>query len=99
MAKCKDENGYVVWTAARDALLGTMPDDLLGDKMGCNGEAVRRRRIRLDVPAFRAEFNWTPVADDLIARLPIPQAAKKLSISQIAVRIRRSRTGAATRRV
>lgn len=39
------------WTPF-DALLGTMPDEALAERVGCRRTAVLRRRQRLGIPAF-----------------------------------------------
>jgi hypothetical protein len=40
------------WSAADDALLGTMPDGAVAKLLGCNRTSARKRRVKLGVPAF-----------------------------------------------
>ena len=39
-----------------DALLGTMPDSALADRIGCNVLAVKRRRKKKNVPSYREQL-------------------------------------------
>jgi hypothetical protein len=41
------------WTREQIALLGTMPDDELGARIGRPGNAVRIKRGKLGIPAYR----------------------------------------------
>jgi hypothetical protein len=44
----------VIWTPAKDRLLGTMPDAVLARRFRCSPWIVRWRRKRLRIQAFRA---------------------------------------------
>ncbi|MBI5725557.1 MAG: helix-turn-helix transcriptional regulator [Planctomycetes bacterium] len=41
------------WTPQEDALLGTMKDRQLGQKLGCTVAVIARRRLSLGIPPFR----------------------------------------------
>jgi hypothetical protein len=82
----------VQWTKALDALLGVVTDIRLGTMIGCSDQTVHRRRQRLEVAAYRPERNWTPGMDRLL-RLPTAVVARRLGVSEGAVRVRRHRLG------
>jgi hypothetical protein len=51
--KRKPQGKPVVWTPAKDKLLGKAPDPVVARRLGCKPEAVFYRRKRLKIPAFR----------------------------------------------
>ena len=50
---CPRPGGSRPWTAEERALLGTMPDEELGSRIGRPGNAVRVKRGTLGIPTYR----------------------------------------------
>jgi transcriptional regulator with XRE-family HTH domain len=44
------------WTIEEDALLGTMTDRSLAERLGCGEHVVRKRRLQLDIPSLNPYF-------------------------------------------
>jgi hypothetical protein len=72
-------------------MLGQRPDAALAAEEGCSRETVRRRRLRLGIAAMRPEFTWTDKADKIVLAMGNADAAKRLRVSNTAVRVRRCR--------
>lgn len=66
------------WTDEQDALLGTMPDQEVALRMGCSDGAVRRRRCRLGMAAFRSHLRRYP---DLHVLSPAKLLARRLELN------------------
>jgi len=85
------------WTAEEDALLGTVKDRDVGERIGRSESAVSDRRYVLGVAAFTKRkrrgkpISWTPATDRLLGTMPDGDLARKLRCSPMAVFYRRKR--------
>lgn len=80
------------WTKRSDRLLGRMPDSEVAKRLGVSREAPRRRRIKLGIPAYRPERNWTPEMVQTVNNCnSTTEAAEDLGVSVGAVRVARHR--------
>lgn len=92
------ENEFV-WTQAMDALLGTMLDQDLAEKLGCTAAAVRNRRRLLEIPGCRNPISaankveWTPAMDALLGTITDTDLAKLMGCSKSSVLTRRRQLG------
>lgn len=78
------------WTPEMDALLGTMTDNNLAEKIGCHNSTVWKRREQLAICAY-GRINWTPEIDALLGTMPDGDLAERIGCSLTAVRKRRER--------
>jgi hypothetical protein len=77
------------WTVEEEALLGTMPDQELAERLGRSGSAVSQRRQlrrRLLRPVRR---RWTATEDALVRALSPAEAARQTGRTLRAVYLRR----------
>ena len=80
----------ILWTADEDRLLGTMPDHVLAQRLGCSHQKVTARRHKLGIPPFRpARRPWSRAEDELLGTMPDKRLARKLNRSVLAVAERR----------
>ena len=85
------------WKAEEDALLGTMKDADVGERIGRSESAVSDRRYTLNVAAFikRAPrgtpVDWTPAKEQLLGTMSDTDLARKFGCSGMAVFYRRKR--------
>jgi hypothetical protein len=87
----------VTLTKDQVALLGTMSDQQVADKLGLIKSMVTRRRRELGIPPFvkctrwNPTLNWTPELDSLLGTMPDPQLAKQLNVRLHVVYKRRTK--------
>jgi len=87
------------WTPASDALLGTMVDQDIAEKLGCTVAAIRNRRHLLEIPRCRNTISaankveWTPALDALLGTIPDSDLAKMMGCSRASVYTRRRQLG------
>ena len=85
------------WTPDEDALVGTMKDRDVGERIGRSESAVSDRRYVLGVAAFTKRkrrgkpITWTPAKERLLGTMPDGELARKLRCSPMAVFYRRKR--------
>jgi hypothetical protein len=86
-----------LWTPEEDALLGTMPDKDVAERIGRTPTAVHAHRSDLGIPSFfmrkppRKPPRWTPEKDALLGTMPDSVLARKLRCSPMSVFYRRRR--------
>lgn len=97
MKKIDRSNLGKPWTDAEDALLGTMSDGKLGDKLGRSEQGVFTRRRRLDIPPFKstAARKWTKRELAMLGKLPDGKLAAKIGVKRNHVIKTRKRLGIA----
>jgi DNA-binding CsgD family transcriptional regulator len=79
------------WRAEDDALLGTVSDQEIAQRLGRSATSVKARRTRLGIASNR--HWWTPGQDVLLGKFPDEELARRLGRSLEAVRARRERLG------
>jgi len=85
------------WTPEDDAVLGTMKDRDVGERIGRSESAVSDRRYVLGVAAFTKRAprgksaTWTPAKDRLLGTMADGDLARELRCSPMAVFYRRKR--------
>jgi hypothetical protein len=80
------------WTDAEIQLLGTKPDADVGRLIGRPGKAVwaKRRALGISDPPSLVR-SWTEEEDKVVLSLPVPEAAKSINRTVVAVKIRRAK--------
>lgn len=80
------------WTDAEIQLLGTRPDADVGRLIGRPGKAVWAKRRALGIPDPPSLVRlWTEEEDQVLLSHSVPEAAKALNRTQVAVKIRRAK--------
>ena len=79
------------WRAEDDALLGTISDQEVAQRLGRSATSVKARRARLGIASYR--HWWTPGQDLLLGKFLDEELARRLDRSVEAVRARRERLG------
>lgn len=89
--------GYAIsWTPEMDALLGTLPDRAVAERLGVSPLSVSDRRAQLGIPPYRSQHRdipWTPEMDALLYTAPARELAERWGVSASAVKARRRRVG------
>ena len=86
--------GGTRWTAQEDALLGTMPDELLAARLGRPLSGVLTRRHDLNLPTFAPKVRlWTPEEDALLGTDLDKAIAIRLGVRRAVVGARRDHLG------
>jgi DNA-binding CsgD family transcriptional regulator len=67
------------WTKRMQSLLGRLTDKEMAIQFGVSVERVRRRRVRLNVPALKPCF-WTPERAALLGTMPDRELARRLGV-------------------
>jgi len=83
----RDDN-QLEWSASDLALLGTMPDWTLADRMGITISTVRNKRLALGVVAWRARSiseNWTKEKIAMLGTAPDEVLAREFGVTRQAV--------------
>jgi hypothetical protein len=87
--------GIPLWTKEEHALLGTMPDKDVAERIGRPLGAVQARRYAFGVPNVKKRNpmskppRWTPKQDRLLGTMPDTVVARKLRCSPFSVFFRR----------
>ncbi|NVL49860.1 hypothetical protein F2S72_08920 [Pseudomonas syringae pv. actinidiae] len=92
------------WTPQNIALLGTMTDQAVADRIGGKADAIREKRLALGIKAFkpasspvkgkpRPNFNWTEQAISLLGTKPDKQVAQELGLATTTVALKRRSLG------
>ncbi len=79
------------WTKERNALLGKESDSILGKKWCINYKAVKYQRIKLGIAQFRLRHRWTAAELKLLDSMSDADVARKVGVTELAVRSLRSR--------
>ena len=89
--------GYAIrWTPEMDALLGTLPDRAVAERLGVSPLSVSARRAQLGIPPYRSrhrDIRWTPEMDAALYTAPARELAERWGVSASAVKARRRRVG------
>lgn len=85
-----------LWEPHEIALLGTMTDKEVSQRIGRSVDAVAGRRINSGIPAFVGQKTWTDEEDDLLGTMSDHAVAIQLGRSMHSVRQRRYRLGIET---
>lgn len=94
------------WTPQNIALLGTMTDQQVADRIGGKADAIREKRLYLGIKAYkpqaspvkgkpRPNFNWTELAIALLGTKPDKQVAEELGLAITTVALKRRTLGIA----
>jgi hypothetical protein len=79
---------------AEDRLLGTMPDRLLAERLGCSRQAIVERRRKLRIPPFHPHRRpWSRAEEELLGTMPDKRLARRLNRSAEGVAARRAAKG------
>jgi hypothetical protein len=84
------------WRRREEALLGTMSDRELAERLGCSTPAVSQRRRELGIPAFRpqaAPIRWTRRRLARLGKVSDESLAREMGVTMIAVNFKRRRLG------
>jgi len=84
------------WTRAEDAMLGTMFDRLVAERLGRSSKSVYKRRKKLGIKGIDAAWNnraWTAAEDRLLGTVSDSHVAKRLGIGIMSVFRRLRRLG------
>lgn len=81
-------NPVVKWTPELDALLGTMSDPQLADKLGCKSFHIKERRKKLGIPKYNG---WTEEDFKLLGTMSDKDAAKQMGRTITSVQAMRQR--------
>ncbi|AJO79363.1 hypothetical protein [Pseudomonas sp. MRSN 12121] len=85
-----------VWNEDNVKLLGTIPDELLGRKLGVSITAVQNARLRRGIPALLQRRNvWSEEALALLGTMLDKKLAARLGVSNAAVSVKRKNMGIA----
>lgn len=85
-----------VWRRREEALLGTMSDRELAERLRCSTPAVSQRRRELGIPAFRpqaAPIRWTRRRLSRLGKVSDESLAREMGVTMIAVNFKRRRLG------
>jgi len=81
------------WTPEKDALLGTMPDRVLGEKIGFSRSVICGRRYVLKIPPVMGKyFKWTPETEKLLGTALDEDVAEMLGTEKRRVRAKRCKS-------
>ena len=87
------------WTAAEDALLGTMRDEEVASRTGRPLSGILQRRHNKNIPlTVRQKRLWSPVEDKLVGTAPDAEIAARLQRPIKSVQGRRLEVEATTLR-
>lgn len=92
------------WTPQNIALLGTMTDQEVADRIGGKADAIREKRLSLGIKAYkpqaspvkgkpRPNFNWTEQAVALLGTKPDKLVAQELGLAITTVALKRRSLG------
>ena len=93
--KMKKTRGKGVdWTESRIAMLGSLPDRVVGAILNIKTDTVRKKRNRLNIPAYEEDY-LKGLDEKELGVIPDIKIAKKLGIGVVHVRRRREELGIA----
>ena len=78
-----------VWTAQMDALLGTLTDREVGQKLGIHQASVRKRRMKLGIAPERGGYRWSAQDLLLLGTMSDREVGTRLGVSGETVRQKR----------
>lgn len=91
----REHRGAHTWTVAEEALLGTMPDTVIAERLDLTPSTVTKYRQSLGIESFRkgGDVEWTPGMLRLLGDVPDGTLAREYGISHSSVKIRRIEEG------
>ena len=86
----------LTWTPELDALLGTEPDNVLGEWLGMSSASVNHRRRLLGIESYSGKslataVEWTPKMVKELGRIPLRKFARAWGVPLTAARLERER--------